>query len=155
MIGHTQLDLSPIALWKVSPKSEANRGSQLETIPLGIPCSFTILSMYNPTRYSSVLIDFVGIKWATLVSRSTTTKMEFYFFCILGSFVIKLQVTHSYFQVDMAKGYNVLHSNPLVGLLQVLIQFSNFRGYLELLEMNLLKNAPPQCIILGYTQPPS
>ncbi len=56
---------------------DANWGPLSDTISSGSPCNRTIPSRIN-WAVSSVVIDLEqGVKWAILVSRSTTTSIEF------------------------------------------------------------------------------
>jgi hypothetical protein len=71
--------------WMSTPRSsnrrcqnlDANWGPLSDTISSGSPCSQTIPSRIN-WAVSSAMIDLEqGVKWAILVSQSTTTNIEF------------------------------------------------------------------------------
>src|SRR6266542_1575250 len=49
-----------------------------DTIFLGTPCKHTILVMYNSASFGPWYVSLTGMKWATLVRRSTITHMESY-----------------------------------------------------------------------------
>jgi hypothetical protein len=61
---------SPFQKFKVNLESLSN------TIVLVIPCNLAISHMYISAMLDALCADFTGIKWAALVSLSTTTIIE-------------------------------------------------------------------------------
>lgn len=76
-----------------------------------MPCSLTMLSMYNRARYSVVWVAFVGIKCVNLVNLSATTQVELCFLRVLGRLVTKSYVTYSYFCASTSNDFNSPHGN--------------------------------------------
>src|SRR4051812_46317512 len=60
-----------------------------ELIFLGMPCSETILAVYNSANCPAEIVSLTGRKWATLDKLSVTTKIALLPFCDLGNPVTK------------------------------------------------------------------
>jgi hypothetical protein len=89
-------------------KFEVNFGSLSDTIVLGIPCKRATSFKKISTTSAAWWVVFNGVKWAALVSLSTTTMIESCCLLVLGSQVIKSIFTTSHFHSGMGKGC----SNP-------------------------------------------
>jgi hypothetical protein len=89
-------------------KFEVNLGSLSDTIVLGIPCKRATYFKKISATSAALWVVFNGIKWAALVSLSTTTMIESCCLLVLGNPVIKSIVTTSYFHSGIGKGC----SNP-------------------------------------------
>ena len=72
----------------------------------GIPWSLTISLTKIWAMSTAEAVVRVGIKWATLVSLSTTTKIESKFPKTFGNPVVKSMLMHSQFISGTSKGYN-------------------------------------------------
>ena len=85
---------------------EVNLASLSLIMQAGIPWSLTISFTKSWAISKADAVVQVGIRWATLVNLSTTTKIESKFPDTLGILVMKSKLMHSHFIWGTSKGWS-------------------------------------------------
>merc|ERR1711890_4924 len=94
----------PTASCKLLQNSLVKIGSRSLTMLEGTPCNRTISRRYTEASHGAVLLLFTGMKWALLVSLSTTTQIPVLPFLDLGNPSIKSIETLSHFHCGTSNG---------------------------------------------------
>jgi hypothetical protein len=162
----------PIASCRCVQNREVNLGSLSDTIEAGISCNLTISLMYSSVSFDTISVIWNGMKWALLMSLSTTTQMESWPLGVFGTYnkvhgnLIQYPFWNTegmersrrffmfafYMLTYMALGHifnNIwLHAAPPEFLLQILVHLGNSWMYGILGLVSFIQNIPSQlCII--------
>src|SRR5207253_7692221 len=95
-------------LCSLSQNLDVNWVPLSDTIFLGTPCKHTILVIYNSASFGPWYVSLTGMKWATLVRRSTITHMESYPDWVRGNPTIKSMLISSHFHSGVMWYYHEL-----------------------------------------------
>jgi hypothetical protein len=85
---------------------DTNWAPRSDTIDLGTPSSFRMLSVYNLANLSPQYMVHTGMKCATFVRRSTNTHIELLPLGVLGSPLMKSMLMPSHFHSGRGSGWS-------------------------------------------------